>query len=35
VIEDPGGELVLAEARRILSRAATPEQVFALVLAPH
>lgn len=35
VIEDPGGEVVLAEARRILSRAATPEQVFALVLAPH
>lgn len=35
VIVDPGGEVVLAEARRILSRAATPEQVFALVLAPH
>jgi carboxyl-terminal processing protease len=35
VIEDPSGEVVLAEARRILMRANTPEQVFALVLAPH
>jgi carboxyl-terminal processing protease len=35
LIEDPGGEVVLAEARRILMRASTPEQVFAQVLAPH
>lgn len=35
VIADLTGELVLAEARRILLRAATPDQVFAQVLAPH
>jgi carboxyl-terminal processing protease len=31
IIPDPNGEIVLAEARRILLRASTPEAVFALV----